>query len=351
MNARLIDAALAEETPVVDYVRQLEEAHRAVASINAILKTLNPILDLEELERTARRLIRGHLRFDRFALLIYDSSRRQFVFSAAQGIEQATAEALRAAAEESAADWLSKPGDAVVLEAVPRTRKTERYALVSLDTHGTTLGVIVLPANEARTPSPEELAVLTLIASGILCAYHNARIYSMTRKLVVWDVKTDLYNHRYFLRALSNEICRARRYGRQLSLLLLDVDNFKRYNDRYGHLAGDWALAEVAKVIKQNIRVVDIAARFGGDEFFVLLPETGSEGANVVAARLRAAVAERNFDPDRRSRRKTPVRLTVSCGAATLGDTMTARELMELADQAMLAEKRSRARHSRPRRS
>jgi diguanylate cyclase (GGDEF)-like protein len=351
MNVRVANIE-DHEKPVADYVKLLEEAHRSVAVINRILKSLHAALDLDELEKNAKRLARELLNLNTFSLMIYDATRGRFVFKACEGIPEAELDALIDASLANRDRWLDRQASPILLDIdLPELTVSKRYLLVSLDSHGKTMGIFVFPEAEGWRPSTSELEMLTVIAAGLLCAYHNARIYNVTRKMVIWDVKTDLYNHRYFLKALSNEICRARRYGRNLSLIVLDVNNFKAYNDRYGHLDGDRALADIAKIIKRSIRVVDIAARFGGDEFFVLLPETDEEGARVVARRLEQAIRSHNFHYVRNSRRKTPVTLSVACGIATLEDTMTAREFMELADRRMLEEKRRYAEHSRTRRS
>jgi diguanylate cyclase (GGDEF)-like protein len=150
--------------------------------------------------------------------------------------------------------------------------------------------------------------------------------------LSVTDDLTQLYNSRYLNDALRRETKRAMRSGWPLSLLFVDLDGFKKINDAHGHLLGSRALIEAAEVIKSSARETDIVARFGGDEFAILLPETGAEGAHSVARRLRDRVQRYVFLPERGQNN----RLTASIGVATLPDVAdTAEGLLQAADAAM----------------
>ncbi|MCL6500800.1 MAG: GGDEF domain-containing protein [Candidatus Pacearchaeota archaeon] len=113
--------------------------------------------------------------------------------------------------------------------------------------------------------------------------------------LATVDTKTQLYNYRYFSSVLKHEMAVADRYGRTISLLLLDIDDFKKINDKHGYLRGDEILQMVAMIIKSNIRISDVAARFGGEEFVVLMPETSSQEAKKMAERLRGFIAGDKF--------------------------------------------------------
>ncbi len=151
----------------------------------------------------------------------------------------------------------------------------------------------------------------------------NARL----EKLAVLDVMTDLPNHRAFQEWLAREVKSARRHKRAFSLILFDVDNFKQYNDRFGHPEGDVLLAQIASLTRDSIRATDLPARYGGEEFAIILPETDKYGAALVAERLRATVAEYAF-PHRQ--------VTVSVGIAEFpSDAAEGDELVTCADKAM----------------
>jgi diguanylate cyclase (GGDEF)-like protein len=166
----------------------------------------------------------------------------------------------------------------------------------------------------------------------------------MQRKLAEASLReplTGLYNRRHFQERFAAEVAVAHRHNRPLSLLMIDVDHFKRVNDRYGHLAGDEVLKTVARALSQGIRIEDILARFGGEEFVVLAREAASEAAMGVAERLRqlVEVAQTRWE----SGHDVPVGIsvTVSIGMAQLGPEETERDLFENADQAMYKAKKS----------
>ena len=163
----------------------------------------------------------------------------------------------------------------------------------------------------------------------------NARL----RELVYRDGLTGLYNHRYFHESFDKELARSRRYHSSLSLILFDLDHFKTVNDRYGHPAGDVVLMNVAKAVCSAVRPCDIVARYGGDEFAIILPETGAEGARVFASRLRRCVegiATHHQDQ--------VIYVTMSAGlTTTTPETLevTKDELILATDQALLLSKSS----------
>jgi diguanylate cyclase len=175
-----------------------------------------------------------------------------------------------------------------------------------------------------RQQMMSELSELKSSLEGLLAAYRgleeqNRSLLYLSRR----DEVTNLYNQRYFMERLDEEFRRALRYGSPLSLLIADLDDFKAFNDSRGHLVGNELLRQVANIIRQGVRDIDLAARYGGDEFVVLLPQTEGEQAARLAERLRAWVA-----------RLDEVR--VSVGVASLSAGMTGPlELLTEADRAM----------------
>lgn len=157
-------------------------------------------------------------------------------------------------------------------------------------------------------------------------------------KLAHVDGLTEVYNHRYFQNFLGKEISRADRNEHKISLIMIDVDHFKLFNDEYGHLAGDYILKELCRLIQEHLREYDLLARYGGEEFTVVLPETGQAEAEIVAEKLRAVIAGHLFSDGEHG-----YQITVSMGVATLQpaqDPFKRNDLIDFADKALYESKR-----------
>ena len=171
-----------------------------------------------------------------------------------------------------------------------------------------------------------------LSGSNIENDYHE-EIYRLT----TMDGLTQIHNKRYFMEAMDREISRCRRYGRELSLVMFDLDHFKDVNDGYGHLAGDYVLETVAEVIRERIRREDVLARYGGEEFSVVLPEVDLEGAARFAEKIRALVEAHPFTFD-----EVDIPLTISLGVASLADgPASSEDFIRLADERLYRAKAS----------
>ena len=218
--------------------------------------------------------------------------------------------------------WGGAPRIAVI--AFPlRCRGRTVGAVVGVDT--TTAAKI--PAVPARVR-----AALQVLFEPAAVALDNARRMQRAQALTITDHLTQLYNSRYLFEVLRREGKRALRTHQPLSLLFIDLDGFKAINDSHGHLYGSRALVEAGAVILSAARETDVVARFGGDEFALVLPDTGSDGALVVADRVRACIAEHVF----LAAEGFNFRLTGSAGVATLPDTVpTVERLLQAADDAM----------------
>jgi diguanylate cyclase (GGDEF)-like protein len=180
-----------------------------------------------------------------------------------------------------------------------------------------------------------------LVAAAIL-AWGLARTLTRRHERIAQEALTDpltgLWNRRHMAETLDREVSRALRFGHEISLIILDVDDFKRINDRLGHLQGDLVLGQIADLVKDATRDIDVAARYGGDELALILVETGSEGATILAERLR----ERVRDTEVPLREGGTMAVTISVGVATIPDSAEDLEsLVDGADRALLRAKRS----------
>ena len=197
---------------------------------------------------------------------------------------------------------------------------------------GALIGCDRAPATREPRLEPVSLRALRVLLEPVSVALDNALQLKRTEELSVTDDLTQLYNSRYLNQVLRRETKRASRSGRSLSLLFIDLDGFKAVNDTHGHLCGSRTLVEAAAVIKGSARETDVVSRFGGDEFALILPDTGGEGAFAVGERIRERVAEFEF----LAQDGLKIRLTASVGVATLPDVAaSAEELVQAADSAM----------------
>lgn len=238
------------------------------------------------------------------------------------------------------AAWVVRYGTEFWSGDLERDRRVGASGAVSaigfpLSSRGRNIGALVgLDPNPSADPSmsPAVLAGWRALLEPAAIALENALRVQRAEALSVTDDLTRLYNSRFLNQSLRRETKRATRSGKPLSLLFIDLDGFKSVNDTHGHLHGSRALVEAAALIRGSARETDVVARFGGDEFAVVLPETTGEGAWAVAERIRARIAEHQF----LSGEGLDVRLTVSIGVACLPDVArTAEELLQVADRAM----------------
>lgn len=211
-------------------------------------------------------------------------------------------------------------------------------AAIPLRTGDLIVGVLVVASATYRELVPAEMERLQVIANQSSLALQNALLHEELERLSVTDRLTELYNHGYFQQRLDEELGRASRFAHTLSLIMLDIDDFKVFNDTFGHPRGDKVLQMVSDAIRENLREMDVAARYGGEEFVVVLPETDLEGAHAVAERIRRSVEQLSFvGGDGIS----PVRKTVSVGVASYPRNATSQtKLIETADRAMYVSKR-----------
>ncbi|MFN3480058.1 MAG: diguanylate cyclase [Thermodesulfovibrionales bacterium] len=200
------------------------------------------------------------------------------------------------------------------------------------------IGEIIL-ANRIGKDGFSESDEDVLLTFGFHAAFalEKARLHQEVRQLATIDGLTGLYNHRAFQEKIETEIERARRFGSKVSLLMMDIDNFKRLNDTYGHNMGDEVLRRIGCKIVENVRHIDFAARYGGEEFAVVLPETNLEGAKITAERIREAIKDYRI-----THGKNLISVTVSIGVSTYPDSASSRmDLIEKADSALYEAKRS----------
>jgi len=229
-----------------------------------------------------------------------------------------------------------KPGSVFPLTAAERAEGVRSVVCLPLAIEQQRLGVIYFFRGEGQDFSFEDIELIRTFSCLAARAIQNARLHERTVDLAETDALTGLYNRRKLEQRLREEIQRAQRSTRPLALLLLDIDYFKRINDRHGHATGDSVLKAVAEIFRREVRDVDLVARTGGEEFMFLLPETGGERAQRVAERIRQALADKPVT----TADGEPLKITASIGIACYPINANSTEaLIANADRALYAAK------------
>jgi diguanylate cyclase (GGDEF)-like protein len=234
-----------------------------------------------------------------------------------------------------------RPRDVPETMAAQFQEATVRDKGVILDPPGILLPLKIRPGQEGAlylsgTFNNEDLRRLEVFMVAANSVLRHASLLEHVRHQAVTDHLTGLYNRRGWQDLASREIASARRFQNPLSLLMIDIDNFKPINDHRGHVTGDHVLIHLARLIRENVRAVDIAGRHGGEEFLVLLPQTGCSEALIVANKLRELVSSTPVPTTRE-----PISITVSIGVACLSEGQSLEELIHIADQAMYKAKQA----------
>lgn len=202
------------------------------------------------------------------------------------------------------------------------------------------LGVLNLHKPEIAAFNETDLQLIRATTNQLAVAIENSQLYEKTRLLSNTDELTKIPNRRYFQTILRREFAHAQRFNSPFSVILIDIDHFKHYNDTFGHLNGDLTLTRVATILLQNTRGIDLVARFGGEEFIILLSNTDKEGAYLVAEKLRNAVAAEEFHLTGDSDAQPPEKVSISLGIAAYPiDSNGLETLVEKADRALYAAK------------
>ena len=214
-------------------------------------------------------------------------------------------------------------------------RREGAFLSLPLFVHGQAqaLGALNLYRRQAGSFSPNEIRLLRKIAEQLAQVLDKISLYHQTRALSITDPLSGIFNRRYFNERYDTEFMRAARYQRPLSVIMLDLDHFKKFNDTHGHLLGDKVLRMAAQVLEESIRKADILARYGGEEFVIVLPEIDQAHGRQVAEKLRRAIENAVFP---KAQHQPLGRLTASLGLASFPENaQEGQTLLALADQAL----------------
>jgi diguanylate cyclase (GGDEF)-like protein len=317
---------------------------RKLAILTDVVKTANSILEPRKVIELVMEKIRQLVPSEAWSVLLVDEERQELVFEAARGTKGGDLAAFRIRIGEGVAGWVAGSGQPAIVNDTARdarfTRRvdartqfeTRSILAAPLVSRGRTIGVLEVINKLGGRFTRRDLALVLTLVEPCAIAIENATLFQRTEQLTITDDLTRLFNSRYLNLYLGREISRCKRHGIPLSVIFLDLDGFKGVNDQYGHLAGSGTLTEVGTILAAGVRESDILARYGGDEFVVVLPETPASGALVIAERLRRAIEEHRFlEPQ-----GVCARISASFGIATYPDHALSPEgLIQKADQAM----------------
>jgi diguanylate cyclase (GGDEF)-like protein len=272
-----------------------------------VAKALTSSLDLDSILQTIMEKMAEYFRPDTWSLLMVDEEHNELYFAIAVGDAAEALKDVRLKVGEGIAGWVAKNGEQLIVPDVytdPRFAKridevtqweTRSIICVPLNSKHRVLGVIQLVNVDMKGFSDQEIFFLHALCDYAAIAIENSRAVEKIQELTITDDCTGLYNARHLYKTLETEVYRSSRFGYEFSVLFIDLDHFKQVNDTHGHLIGSKLLAEIGYLIKAQLRLIDYAFRYGGDEFVVLLPQTGKDQALYVAKRLRDALRVTNF--------------------------------------------------------
>ena len=305
----------------------LYDVGKAVTSELNFIKLQNMILDI----------VAKFLRAEKGSLMLIDDAEKTMTIGVAIGLSDDITRETRVEVGDSVSGWAVKHRKFLFVKNVEEDEnflaikkqniKSGTLMCAPLISRDKIMGALNVSKSTPGGFTDSDFELFVNLANQVAIAIDNARLY----RYAVTDEMTKLYNHRYFQQRLDEELLRADRHEDHISLLILDVDHFKHFNDTYGHPEGDRVLKAVARLIEKSIREIDIAARYGGEEFVVICPEKTGAGALVPAERIRKAIEAYDFRIN-----GVHVPITVSVGAACYPDNATTKaELIKKSDTAL----------------
>ncbi len=338
---------------------ELNQKFDKFAALSEVTKAIAPILNYEVLLQTILDKSAELLKAEQGSLMLLDHETEELLVEAKRGIMDGITLKFRLRKGEGIAGRVAEIGEPLLVENVendPRTRqknrrryKTRSFVSVPLMIEDRMIGVLNLSdKTSGEVFNNEDLELIQSFATHAAIVLERNEFYNQTeelKKLSITDSLTGLANRRYLHDRLKDELSRSERYGHRMSLLMMDLDGFKYYNDTFGHSVGDKVLKNVTRAVLNSVRLSDIVSRYGGDEFLIILPETDKTLAIDIAERLRSDVAKTAVLPedlpDTGSRT-----LTVSIGIVCYPEHSTTIEhLLEKVDKALyLAKSRGKNR-------
>lgn len=313
--------------------KKLQQLNTLIEMTALINSTFDPIYIKEKSIEAAASLSDA----EAGSLLLIDQKTGELFFEVAIGDKGEEVKPIRLKKGSGIAGWVAEHGEPVIINDASSDARffkgvddqsgfsTRDMICVPVKAKERIIGVLQVINKNKGSFEFDDMIILHALANQVAVAMENARLYQEA----ITDGLTKLYHHKYFELRLKEELDRAKRYRHNLSLILIDIDLFKRVNDNYGHFAGDKILEWIAEILKNNTRLSDIVARYGGEEFAVILPFANQKNAFNVAERFRKSVEDMDF---------SGIRVTISAGVGYFdGEDMDFdyKRFIELTDKAL----------------
>ena len=324
---------------------ELSAARSELDFFEEVSKTLTSSLELGDILKKIMEKVKEMTQAEAWTVLLVDQETGELVFEKTSAKQKKDIQKLRLKMGEGIAGWVAREGIPLVVPDVSSDErfigkidkaihfKTKSLMCVPIRIHDQVLGVLELVNKKTgKAFSKEDLDLLMKLVDLTAIAIERTSLYQKMTELALTDDLTKLFNTRYLNRTIEIEIQRSTRYQTSVSLIFMDVDYFKRINDRYGHLIGSKVLVEMGQLLLRSLRTIDIVARYGGDEFVIVLPQTPPTSATQIAERMRKSVEQNTF----LKKEGYALKLTASFGVASYPETAKSKEdLIRLADDAM----------------
>ena len=320
-------------------------ARRELDFYEEVSKTLTSSLELNAILTKIMKKTKEMTKAEAWSILLVDEETGELVFEKIEGKKAKETRKFRLKIGEGIAGWVVQEGIPVVVPDVSRDErflgkidkaihfKTKSLMCVPIKSKDQVIGVLEVVNKTTGEPfTKEDLDLLMRLVDQTAIAVERASLHQKMAELAITDDLTKLFNTRYLNRTMETEIQRSTRYNTSVSLIFMDIDYFKLVNDHHGHLVGSKVLVEMGQLLIKNLRTIDIVARYGGDEFVIVLPQTPPNTAKQIAERIRKIIEQNIF----LKKEGYSLKMTASFGVASYPDSAKSKEeLLRLADEAM----------------
>ncbi len=318
---------------------ELEKSQAELELIYENSRALASILNIDDVAQGVMNIMGNIMRYSEYAMILRDQKGNYYFRARSLNGQINYHPKSIDMTEMQLLDRVCEHGEDIIIKDMsgrddykPLGEKSRSLIIVPIQSHGQITGALVAESNLAGIFKEKDKQMLSIVSRSAGLALENAELHNKMEELTTIDELTGIFNYRYFVRKLQEEKRRAHRYSLPLSLIMVDIDWFKKLNDNYGHEIGNIVLKNISKIINKCIRDVDIFVRYGGEEFVVILPQTLNSEASQIGERIRDQIEKASIHVDGAGKIKT----TVSVGVSSFPENgKSQEELLSIADQAL----------------